>query len=48
MDAIYRGLAGLLKAMSHALSRTETGRVRTYAAGIAVGAVILILVVLVS
>jgi NADH-quinone oxidoreductase subunit L len=48
VDAIYRGVAGLSKAISRALSRTETGRVRTYAAGIAVGAVILILVVLVS
>ena len=41
-DLIYTGLAGLSRALSRALSTTETGRLRWYAAGIAIGAVVII------
>ena len=42
VDLIYYGLAGLSRALNRTLSDTETGRVRWYAAGIAMGAVIVI------
>jgi NADH-quinone oxidoreductase subunit L len=41
-DLIYDGLAGLSRALNRILSGTETGKVRWYAAGIAVGAIITI------
>jgi NADH-quinone oxidoreductase subunit L len=41
-DLIYDGLAGLSRLLNRILSSTETGKVRWYAAGIAVGAVITI------
>jgi len=42
VDLIYVGLARLVEALHGLLSRTQTGRVRWYAAGIALGAVIAI------
>jgi NADH-quinone oxidoreductase subunit L len=41
-DLIYDGLAALSRMLNHILSATETGKVRWYAAGIAVGAIITI------
>ena len=40
LDSIYDGLAGLSKLCWRALSRTETGHLRWYAAGIAAGTVV--------
>jgi NADH-quinone oxidoreductase subunit L len=48
VDSIYRGIAGLSKLASRSLSASETGRVRWYAAGITLGAIVLLFVVLVS
>ncbi len=41
-DLIYDGLAGLSRSLNRILSGTETGKVRWYAAGIALGAIITI------
>ncbi len=46
IDAFYTGVARLTEIAWCVLSRTETGRLRWYAAGIAVGSVIFIAVVL--
>jgi NADH-quinone oxidoreductase subunit L len=48
VDAFYTGLARLSELFYRGLSRTETGRVRWYAAGIAAGTVLFIAVVLFS
>ncbi len=48
VDAFYIGLARLSELFYRGLSRTETGRVRWYAAGIAAGTVLFIAVVLFS
>ncbi|HXI21893.1 MAG TPA: NADH-quinone oxidoreductase subunit L, partial [Gemmatimonadales bacterium] len=45
VDLLYRGLAWLTRLGWRLLSLTETGRIRWYAAGVAGGAVILILLV---
>ena len=45
-DWIYRGLAGAVRAGHHGLAVTQTGRLRWYAAGIALGAVIVLGLVL--
>jgi NADH-quinone oxidoreductase subunit L len=42
VDLIYDGLAALSRILNQALSGTETGKVRWYAAGIALGAIITI------
>jgi NADH-quinone oxidoreductase subunit L len=42
IDLIYFGLAGLGRALNRTLSGTETGKVRWYATGIAMGAIIII------
>jgi NADH-quinone oxidoreductase subunit L len=42
IDYIYTGLAWLNVAGNRVLSATETGRLRWYAAGIAIGAIIVI------
>jgi NADH-quinone oxidoreductase subunit L len=42
VDLFYEGLARLAEALHGLLSRTQTGRVRWYAAGIALGAVVVI------
>jgi NADH-quinone oxidoreductase subunit L len=42
IDSLYDGVAGLFRALNRGLSRSQTGRVRWYALGIALGAVILI------
>jgi NADH-quinone oxidoreductase subunit L len=42
VDLFYEGLARLAEVLNGLLSRTQTGRVRWYAAGIALGAVIVI------
>ncbi len=44
IDVFYGGMAALCRAIYHVLSSTETGRVRAYAMGIAVGSIILIAV----
>ncbi|HBY95614.1 MAG TPA: NADH-quinone oxidoreductase subunit L [Chloroflexi bacterium] len=41
-DLIYQGIARLSEAFYRILSQTETGRVRWYATGIAIGAVIIV------
>jgi NADH-quinone oxidoreductase subunit L len=46
VDQLYRGLAALALALHRALSRTQTGRVRWYAAGVAAGAVVVIALVM--
>jgi NADH-quinone oxidoreductase subunit L len=46
IDAIYTRLAGLALFFHEALRRTETGRIRWYAGGIAAGTVLLVAVVL--
>ncbi len=46
VDSIYTGIAGLTKLLYYGVRGTETGRVRTYAAGIAVGSIIFIAIVL--
>jgi NADH-quinone oxidoreductase subunit L len=45
VDLVYVGVARLSQASHRALSRTQTGRVRWYAAGIAVGAVVILILV---
>jgi NADH-quinone oxidoreductase subunit L len=45
IDRIYRGIAWLMQVTHRALSRTQTGRVRRYAMGIAIGAVVIIAIV---
>jgi NADH-quinone oxidoreductase subunit L len=42
IDLVYQGIAWLAKASHRVLSRTQTGRLRWYAAGIALGAVLVI------
>jgi len=42
VDLVYQGVAWLSKASHHALSRSQTGQVRWYAAGIVLGAVVVI------
>ena len=42
VDLIYSGIAGLTQRLNRLLSGTETGKVRWYATGIAIGAVIII------
>ncbi|HVA01184.1 MAG TPA: NADH-quinone oxidoreductase subunit L [Terriglobia bacterium] len=46
VDDIYTGIAGLTELLYYGVRSTETGRVRLYAAGIAVGSIIFIAVVL--
>ena len=46
VDAFYAGIAQVAEALYRSLSRTETGRVRWYAAAMAVGSVLFIAVVL--
>jgi NADH-quinone oxidoreductase subunit L len=48
VDAFYTGLALLTELFYHGLSRTETGRVRWYAAAMAAGAVVFVAVVLLT
>jgi NADH-quinone oxidoreductase subunit L len=48
VDLIYAGIAGACQALYHALSRTETGKVRWYAAGIGFGALVIIAIVVLS
>jgi NADH-quinone oxidoreductase subunit L len=45
IDPIYDGIAWLTQLGYHDLSRTQTGQVRRYAMGIAIGAVIIIAIV---
>ncbi|HEY3269286.1 MAG TPA: NADH-quinone oxidoreductase subunit L [Armatimonadota bacterium] len=45
IDQSYRGIAWLAAASWRTLSRTQTGRVRWYAAGIAAGAIIILAIV---
>jgi NADH-quinone oxidoreductase subunit L len=45
IDGIYDGIAWLTQIGYHDLSRTQTGQVRRYAMGIAIGAVIIIAIV---
>jgi NADH-quinone oxidoreductase subunit L len=47
LDSIYTALAALTRFFHRALSRTESGRLRSYATGIAIGALILLVWVLV-
>lgn len=42
IDAFYAGVARINEFLYRALSRTETGRVRWYAAGIAAGAIVFV------
>jgi NADH-quinone oxidoreductase subunit L len=42
IDTFYTGLARTLSGLHHALAATQTGRVRLYAAGVAVGAILAI------
>ncbi len=42
VDAPYTGVAMLTRLLHRGLSRTESGRLRTYAAGVAIGAVVLL------
>ena len=46
MDYIYTGLALTTELFYHGVRKTETGRMRWYAAGIAVGSIIFLAVVL--
>jgi len=46
IDAFYTGVARLTDLLYRGLSRTETGRVRSYAAAMAGGSVLFIAVVL--
>ncbi len=46
VDAFYAGVAGLTELFYRGLSRTETGRVRWYAAGMAIGSVLFLAMVL--
>jgi NADH-quinone oxidoreductase subunit L len=48
VDAIYRGIAGAARGLNGMLSATQTGRLRWYAAGIALGAVIALLIVVIK
>ncbi len=45
IDRVYRGIAWLNRALHHMLSRTQNGQVRRYAVGIAIGAVIILALV---
>ena len=45
IDGIYDGIAWLTQIVYHDLSQTQTGQVRRYAMGIAIGAVIIIAIV---
>jgi NADH-quinone oxidoreductase subunit L len=42
VDAVYDGIAWLFRAFNRALSLTQNGRLRWYAAGIMLGAIVLI------
>ena len=46
VDYLYRGLAGLALLLHRGLSRTQNGRLRWYAAGVAAGAILLIALVM--
>ena len=46
VDSIYTGIAGLTELLYHGVRKTETGRMRWYAAGIAAGSIIFIAIVL--
>jgi len=46
-DYIYQGLAALTRALWRGLSRTQAGMLRWYAAGVAVGAIVIIALVVV-
>lgn len=46
VDAFYRGIAEINRLLYRAFSRTETGRVRWYAAGIAMGTVVFVAIAL--
>jgi NADH-quinone oxidoreductase subunit L len=48
IDLIYAGIAGTCQALYRGLSRTETGKVRWYAAGIGFGALVIIAIVVLS
>lgn len=47
VDLVYTGVARLSLASHRALSKSQTGQVRWYAAGIAVGAIIILLIIVV-
>lgn len=46
VDAVYRGMAAVTAAGNRALSASESGRVRWYAAGIALGSIVFVAIVL--
>jgi NADH-quinone oxidoreductase subunit L len=46
VDQLYRGVAGLLVTAYHGLSQTQTGQARSYAMGIGLGAILIVLVML--
>jgi NADH-quinone oxidoreductase subunit L len=46
IDRVYDGLAWSSRAAWRALSATETGRVRSYAAGLTVGAIVIVTIVI--
>jgi NADH-quinone oxidoreductase subunit L len=46
IDAVYAGVAGITEITWSVLRRTETGKLRWYAAGIAAGSIVFIAVVL--
>ncbi len=46
VDLVYTGLAGLARYANLGLSATETGRLRNYAAGLTIGAIVLAAIVL--
>ena len=48
IDSIYDGLSALAQSCHRGLSRTETGQVCLYAMGIAVGAIVVITIVVFS
>ena len=48
VDAVYRGIAGVNVAMSRALTLTQNGQVRRYAAALTIGAVVIIAIVVLS
>ncbi len=46
VDSLYTGIAGLTKLCYRGVRKTETGRIRWYAAGIAAGSIIFLAIVL--
>jgi NADH-quinone oxidoreductase subunit L len=46
VDAFYRGIAEINRLLYGALSRSENGRVRWYAAGVAMGTVVFVAIAL--